>query len=72
MWLNTDRQRFPSAPATSIFVLGAATNIIWIDPDHDLVTVVRWIEDQHVDTFMKLVLESVARISDLKGERATR
>ena len=72
VWLNTDRQRFPSAPATSIFVLGAATNIIWIDPDHDLVTVVRWIEDQHVDTFMKLVLESVARISDLKGERATR
>jgi CubicO group peptidase (beta-lactamase class C family) len=71
VWLNTDRQRYPSAPATSVFVLGAGTNIIWIDPDHDLVAVVRWIEDKHVDTFMKLVLESVTRILDLNGARAT-
>jgi len=33
--------------------------------------VVRWIEDKHVDAFMRLVLESVTRILDLNGERAT-
>ena len=58
-WLNTDRKRYPSAPATSVFVIGAGTNIVWIDPDHDLVAVTRWVEEKHVDTFMKLALESI-------------
>jgi CubicO group peptidase (beta-lactamase class C family) len=59
VWLNTDHKRYPSAPVTSVFVIGSGTNIIWIDPDHDLVVVVRWIEEKHIDTFMKLVLESM-------------
>ncbi len=61
-WLNTERQQFPSAPASSMFALGAgSTNVIWIDPDHDLVAVTRWIDGgEHVDEFMRLVLMSVA------------
>ncbi len=66
-WLNTDRQQFPSAPASSIFALGAgSTNVIWIDREHDIVTVTRWIDgSEHVDEFIRRVLGSVvARVND--------
>ncbi len=64
-WLNTDRQQFPAAPASSFFALGAAsTSVIWVDPDHDLVTVTRWIDgDEHVNEFMRLVLAAVTETS---------
>ena len=42
-----------------LFAIGSGTNIIWVDPDHDIVAVVRWIEGQHIDNFMKLVLDSI-------------
>jgi CubicO group peptidase (beta-lactamase class C family) len=58
-WLNPDRARFPSAPASSFFALGAATNMVWIDPLHDLVVVVRWIDPAHVDNFIAHVVASV-------------
>ncbi len=60
-WLNTDRQQFPSAPESSFFALGAGTNMVWIDPDHDLVVVVRWIDPQHEDEFIRLVLAAIER-----------
>ena len=43
-WLNTDGEMWPGVPAASYAALGAGTNAIWIDPEHDLVVVVRWIE----------------------------
>ena len=60
-WLNTDQAQFPSAPEQSFFALGAgSTNVIWIDPVHDLVVVTRWIDGaEHVNEFMRLVLEAV-------------
>lgn len=42
-WLNTDRELYPAAPESSFFALGAGSNVIWIDPDHDMVVVMRWI-----------------------------
>src|SRR5438034_9144938 len=41
--LNTDRQRFPSAPATSSFGPEAAPNISCIAPSHGVVGSVHWI-----------------------------
>jgi len=58
-WLNTGRIRFPSAPESSFYAIGAGTNIIWIDPDHDLVAVVRWIDSNAVDGFMAQVLAAI-------------
>jgi CubicO group peptidase (beta-lactamase class C family) len=60
-WLNTGREQFPAAPETSFFGLGAAsTSVIWVDPDHDIVTVTRWVDGgEHVNEFIRLVLESV-------------
>jgi CubicO group peptidase (beta-lactamase class C family) len=58
-WLNTDRGQLPSAPTSSYAARGAGSNVIWIDPDHDLVAVVRWIDRTALDGFVKLVLDSV-------------
>jgi CubicO group peptidase (beta-lactamase class C family) len=58
-WLNTDRIPTPSAPASSFFARGAGSNIIWIDPEHALVVVVRWIDKASFDGFAKLVLDGL-------------
>jgi CubicO group peptidase (beta-lactamase class C family) len=58
-WLNTDRNQFPSVPESSWFAFGWGSHIVWIDPDHDLVAVIRWIDRAHADGFMKRVLASV-------------
>ncbi len=59
-WLNTDKGRFPSAPESSVFALGAAsTSTIWIDPEHDLVMVSRWLDQADVDELIRRVLLAV-------------
>ncbi len=58
-WLNPGRQQFPDVPETNFFALGAGGNTIWIDPDHDLVAVVRWLDPAHQNEFMKLVLAAI-------------
>ena len=62
-WLNTGRQRYPSAPATGFCAAGAGGNITWIDPANDLVAVLRWIDPAAVDGFLgKLVAALPAAI----------
>src|SRR3954452_20431020 len=58
-FLNTDRKLLPSAPATAFVHLGNGTNAIYVDPEHDLVVVVRWIENDQLDGFVRLVLASL-------------
>jgi len=41
-WLNTKRQQWPSAPASSFAAIGNGSNTVWIDPDHDIVFVWHW------------------------------
>ncbi len=40
-WLNTEGA-WPDAPRTSFAAIGAGSNTVWIDPEHDLVVVWRW------------------------------
>lgn len=40
-WLNTNGA-WPGVPKTSFAAVGAGSNTIWIDPEHDLVIVWRW------------------------------
>ncbi len=54
-WLNTDRKQYPGASANSFFALGSGGNVIWVDPDHDLVAVIRWFDLAKIDQFMALV-----------------
>ena len=58
-WLNTERALYPSIPASSFFALGAGTNLIWVDPEHDLVAVVRWIDNRQVDGFLQRVAAAI-------------
>lgn len=56
-WLNTGHKRYPSANERSFFASGAGGNITWVDPDHDLVAVMRWMNPAAVDGFIRLVSE---------------
>jgi CubicO group peptidase (beta-lactamase class C family) len=57
-WLNTS-PRYPAAPASSVFALGAGSNLIWIDPDHDVVAVLRWMDQAAFDGFFGHVLAAL-------------
>ncbi len=58
-WLNGPKDRAPSAPSTSFFMHGAGANIVWIDPEHDLVTVLRWIQRERVDEVYAKILHAL-------------
>lgn len=42
-FLNTARKPLPSAPESSVTFRGNGQNIVYIDRDHDIVAVIRWI-----------------------------
>ena len=42
-YLNTDRKPLPAAPETVVRFVGNGSNVIYIDWDHDIVAVFRWI-----------------------------
>ena len=58
-FLNTDKKYLPSAPASAFVHVGNGTNIIYVDPEHDLVMVVRWIDNKQIDGMIKQVLEAM-------------
>jgi len=57
-WLNTKRQQWPSAPASSFAAIGNGSNTIWIDPEHDIVFVWHWHQGS-VDGMIQRILASV-------------
>ncbi|HET9762525.1 MAG TPA: serine hydrolase [Casimicrobiaceae bacterium] len=59
-YLNQDRELFPSAPVTAFAHIGNGTNVIYVDPEHDVVAVVRWIEYRSVDEFLKRLTAAIA------------
>jgi CubicO group peptidase (beta-lactamase class C family) len=58
-WLNTARKRYASATEQSFFASGAGGNITWVDPVHDLVAVMRWMNPAAVDGFIQLVVSGI-------------
>jgi CubicO group peptidase (beta-lactamase class C family) len=60
-WLNTDRGLYPSASERSYFARGAGGNLTWIDPDNDLVAVLRWTDPAAMDGFMNRTLAALRR-----------
>jgi CubicO group peptidase (beta-lactamase class C family) len=58
-YLNTDKKLYPSAPASAFAHLGNGTNIIYIDPENDLVIVARWIENNKIDEFIQKINASL-------------
>ena len=58
-WVNTERRIYADAPATAYFARGAGGNVIWACPEHDLVVVVRWMDERSINEFMGLVLAAL-------------
>jgi CubicO group peptidase (beta-lactamase class C family) len=60
-FLNTGRERFPSAPETAFAHLGNGTNMVYVDRDNDVVVVARWIDNGELDALIGSVLASIRR-----------
>ncbi|WPV66573.1 serine hydrolase [Chitinophaga sp. LS1] len=58
-FLNTDKKMLPSAPASAFVHVGNGSNLIYVDPEHDLVVVMRWIEYKAMDEMIKRVLSAL-------------
>jgi Beta-lactamase len=58
-FLNTDKKLIPAAPASSFFHLGNGTNVVYVDQEHDLVVVVRWIDREAMAEFIAKVLSAL-------------
>jgi CubicO group peptidase (beta-lactamase class C family) len=62
VWLNRLRGVFPSASASSVFMIGAGASVVWTDPDRDMVAVVRWINGGDIDGFCQRVAAAVPEL----------
>ena len=55
MWLNSDGTQFPGASKEASFMVGAGGHYTWLEPAHDAVIVVRWLDSAHAAGFMQRV-----------------
>lgn len=60
-FLNTDKTLYPSAPATAFAHIGAGTNMVYVDPENDIVIVARWIDNKALDGLIGRVLKSIEK-----------
>lgn len=58
-FLNTGRKTWPKAPESAFAHRGAGQNIIYVDPENDLVIVARWIEGDAVNPLIERVLDAI-------------
>ncbi|WP_082767319.1 serine hydrolase domain-containing protein [Bosea sp. PAMC 26642] len=58
-WLNRGATARPGVPETAVHALGAGVNAIWIDPEHDIVAVLRWIDKSAFDGFIDRLLAAM-------------
>lgn len=59
-WVPHERSPvFKSAPPGSFFALGSGGNMIWIDPQHRLVAVTRWLDVPKLNEFVSRVSSCV-------------
>ena len=58
-FLNTNQKLWPSAPASAFAHIGNGTNIVYVDPEHDLVAVARWIDNKAIDGFLQKLISAV-------------
>ena len=60
-FLNTDRKWMPNAPASAFGHVGNGTNLVFVSPEHDLVVVVRWIDNGSINEFLGLMLGAMTK-----------
>ena len=52
-WLNRGKGRRSDWSENCVSAMGAGSNIVWIDPDRDIVAVLRWIDKGALDSFLE-------------------
>ena len=60
-WLNGDGRTFPGASTQAFCMVGAGGHLVWMEPEHEAVVVVRWLDPAHTNGFLQLVGEALAR-----------
>ena len=65
-WLNPKGEAFPGASEASQFMFGAGGNYVWIEPAHQAVVVVRWINPAHFPGFVSRMARALV---DFNGGR---
>ncbi len=59
-WLNTRQKQWPSArPHRALRRSVQGSNIIWVDPEHDMVLVWHWYENRAVDGMLQRLVAAV-------------
>jgi CubicO group peptidase (beta-lactamase class C family) len=59
IWLNHKGQLFKDAPRTSWFAIGAGSSITWVDPELELVCILRWIDSTKTNDCIAKVMQSL-------------
>ncbi len=59
VWLNHERKVFPSVPESSYFAIGAGSSFTWIEPERQMVVVVRWLNSEHANELFGKILSAV-------------
>ncbi len=60
-FLNPDHQFLPSAPVTAFVHIGNGTNMVYVDPENDLVMVVRWLDNKAMDGVVQRLLAGLKK-----------
>lgn len=60
-WLNRGSGRRQGWSEACVSAMGAGTNLIWVDPDRDIVAVVRWIDKAAVTPFLERLAAAIMR-----------
>jgi CubicO group peptidase (beta-lactamase class C family) len=60
-YLNLEQKQIPSAPKSAFLHIGAGTNMIYVDPENDLLVVARWIPNGDKAELIRLILESLPK-----------
>jgi CubicO group peptidase (beta-lactamase class C family) len=65
-FLNTDRKLMPAAPASAVRFSGNGGNHVYVDREHDLVLVVRWLRE---DAFQQVLGKLLAALPQPAGAK---
>jgi CubicO group peptidase (beta-lactamase class C family) len=60
-WLNTGRKTIPAAPESAFWAVGFGGNYVYVDREHDLVVVLRWIPDDGAAEVVTAVLGALRK-----------
>lgn len=58
-WLNAAGAQAPAASRASFFAMGVGSNIVWVDPENDMVAVLRWIDKPAFAGFAERVMAAL-------------